>query len=402
MKSLAVSVLLLCACNCTASIDATISDEDECGAFATGKLRTKDIHIDETFQLGDEAPGVHQIAKFSKVNPDTTVQTWIQSSGTNHVGADGLNELVGLVIHNETHFDTSANPGIARGIEIMVDATKTGAGALNSTAAQLNAVGGYAIYSEQGSLRLAGDVDFGPGAVRLGDNVRSITLSSDGTNTPRIVLGWPSGSPPSPDGSSIFMKNNIAGVSVAGTRLALDTTVQAGIRGGFRISRGSGGGLAGNDSGIAVSGGTGFPFLNSAANQFNVYDELGQGIVFGANTSFTPMWKMTPKDHFVNANVSNSAGTGRVPTKSASCDTGGSSSIIGSDFVVRWKMGASATACDITFIQPYTTAIPTCVVTGEGGAGVPTYTVALDKISVSTGVAGATYNAWCFGHLGSQ
>ncbi len=398
MKAIALIALIAC----TNNIDADFGPSSDCMESTAAKLRTKAIHIDDTFQLGDEAPGAHQIAKFSRVNPDTTVQTWIQSSGTDHVGADGLNELVGLVIHNETHFDTSAGPAIARGIEIMVDATKTGANLLNSTAAQLNAVGGYAIYSEQGSMRLAGDVDLGPGAVQLGTNVRTIKMSSDGSNTERIIMGWPSASPPSPTGSQVVMKNSVAAVSVAGVELALDTTVQSGIRGGFRIHRNAGGSLAGNDSGIAVSGGTGFPFVNSAANQFNVYDELGQGIVFGANTSFTPMWKMTPKDHFVNANVSNSASTPRIPAKSASCDTGGSSSIVGSDFVVRWKMGASATACDITFIQPYTTQIPTCVVTGEAGAGVPTYTTALDKISVSVGVAGATYNAWCFGHLGSQ
>lgn len=368
---------------------------------AQGTLRASDLVVDDTMRNGSTPLGAGQKVLFSDPDVDTATQVWISSLSSNHVGQPGNNEMVSLVINNATGFDNTADPGKARGLEIAVSCTDdVGVGCI-STGVQVQS-DGFAWYSTAGSMYHEGAVEFSgtSGTVDLGDNVEGFNLPGTTGTATQQTIGWPNGGTPGNvfSGVGLAVKNAQPGVSVGGVGVALDTTVEATIRGGFIISRGAGGGLAGNNSGIAVSGGTGFPFLDSAANQFNVYAEQGP-IVFGASTAFTPAFRLSQNDHLVAATTSDAGGTPVNPSKSAACDAGGGSAITGNDMAFKLTTGATSTACVVTFIKTYTVA-PVCVVTPEGGIALPTFTTTATTLAMTVNVAGV-YNVMCWGTQGA-
>lgn len=152
--------------------------------------------------------------------------------------------------------------------------------------------------------------------------------------------------------------------------------------------------MSGNTAGIAVAGGTGFPWVASAANEFNLYNQLGTSIFFGANNvSYVPAFKLTPKDHIaVEA-------TG-VPARDAGCDAGTGEALVGTDMAFKLTTGSTSTACTVTFANTWTSA-PICTITREGGTTVPTFTVSATAVTFSVNASSAVYNVICIGVPGS-
>lgn len=371
------------------------------GDVATqGTLHTKDLQVDDTILSGATSLSAGQRVLFSDTSTTTATHVWIDDTSTNHVGQPGNNEAVSLVIHNNTGFDNTADPGKARGVEILVECTDDVGVGCQSTAVQANS-DGFAWHSTAGSMYHEGAVEFTgtSGTVDLGDNVEPFNLPATVGTATQVTVGWPNGGTPGNVlGATIAVRNVDVGVSNAGYGVALDTTTNAGIRGGLVVSRGAGGGTGGNNNGIVTSGGTGFPFLDSAAGQWNVYAEQGP-IVFGASTAFTPAFRLSQNDHLVAATTSDAGGTPVVPAKSAACDAGGGSAITGNDMAFKLTTGATSVACVVTFIKTYTVA-PVCVVTPEGGIVMPTFTTTATTLAMTVNVAGV-YNVMCWGTQGA-
>lgn len=86
-------------------------------------------------------------------------------------------------------------------------------------------------------------------------------------------------------------------------------------------------------------------------------------------------------------------GTGLIPVLST-CGT--APSFTGTDTALRLTTGSAATTCTVTFGVPYV-AIPACVITPQGAAVQPTYTVSITAISMTVDVASTVYNIICMG-----
>lgn len=84
-----------------------------------------------------------------------------------------------------------------------------------------------------------------------------------------------------------------------------------------------------------------------------------------------------------------------VPPVLTTCGT--APSFTGTDTALRLTTGSAATTCTITFGTPYLVQIPACVITPQGAAVQPTYTVSLTAISMTVDVASTVYNIICMG-----
>jgi hypothetical protein len=71
-------------------------------------------------------------------------------------------------------------------------------------------------------------------------------------------------------------------------------------------------------------------------------------------------------------------------------------SFTGSDNALRLTTGSAATTCTVTFGVAFVTA-PACVITPQGAAVQPTYTVSATAISMTVDVASTVYNIVCMG-----
>lgn len=71
-------------------------------------------------------------------------------------------------------------------------------------------------------------------------------------------------------------------------------------------------------------------------------------------------------------------------------------SFTGSDTALRLTTGSAATTCTVTFGVAHTTA-PSCVITPQGAAVQPTYTVSATAIAMTVDVASTVYNIICMG-----
>jgi len=403
-------LVLIAACNCTANIDATFestpSEAEVCEVehveMQTAKLRAKDAVIDDTLQVGPEVPEADtQRAVFSAIDNLTRVMVTIDSdSETNHNSGGGSNQITNLWLKATGGFDTTTQNGVNRALEIIAACSvDAGAGTCEDTAIIANATNGYSWRSETGTMRHDGPVQFGtgvsPSTVTLGANVQPFLLKGTNGTATQIHVGWDSTPGNVNSGTSIAVKNAQAGVSTGGISVALDTSISgaSGVRGGLILTRGANGGLvSGLSSGLVFAGGTGYPFVASAANELTLYDELGAGIVFGAdNTGYTSAFRLTPKNHLV---VDTSTG---APTLT-SCGT--SPTITGNDMAFKLVTGSAATGCTITFKNSYTSA-PICSWTPQGGTTLPTCSAAAGAITCSTAAASTTYNVMCIGVPGS-
>ncbi len=83
-----------------------------------------------------------------------------------------------------------------------------------------------------------------------------------------------------------------------------------------------------------------------------------------------------------------------VPPVLSTCGT--APSLTGSDNALRLTTGSAATTCTVTFGSAHTTA-PACVITPQGAAVQPTYTVSATAISMTVDVASTIYNIICIG-----
>lgn len=435
-KALLISLLSACTFSPSLSVAVdgdAVTDGDPVPA---GTFRTADIVIDHSLQLGVTAP-TSQVAFISKSATTDTTQLWIQSTDTGHVGTGGNNEQIQFVGRNSTTFDTTSIGGHASVVDVVAaGAVSAGANALTNTgvfaSASCDAVaqawllagrepkvstvaresfvemarerelfvakfpemlvdvcnGGsaYSFNSPAGELRNDGTVNFNASArVELGSAVQShvVLEANPTTDVSRISIG----ANPAVNGTAIQTKNTVPSASLTGVQVLLDTTVTAGVRGGFLMTRGAGGDAAGNSAGIVAAGDTTYPFVGSVAGELNVYSEWGQPIVFGAdNVGFTKAFLLTPKNHLAFLNS--------APTVGSNCTNGGSSVATQLTDDAGWiTVGATSTACTVTFSNTKTVK-PACVVTSEAGAAL-SYTVSATAITMGTVTAGATYHYWC-------
>lgn len=90
----------------------------------------------------------------------------------------------------------------------------------------------------------------------------------------------------------------------------------------------------------------------------------------------------------------NSTTRGSAPPVLTTCGT--APAFIGTDTALRLTTGSAATTCTVTFGVPFV-AIPACVITPQGAAVQPTYTVSITAISMTVDVASTVYNIICMG-----
>lgn len=83
-----------------------------------------------------------------------------------------------------------------------------------------------------------------------------------------------------------------------------------------------------------------------------------------------------------------------LPPVLTSCGT--APSFTGSDTALRLTTGSAATTCTVTFGVAHVTA-PSCVITPQGAAVQPTYTVSATAIAMTVDVASTVYNIICMG-----
>lgn len=91
--------------------------------------------------------------------------------------------------------------------------------------------------------------------------------------------------------------------------------------------------------------------------------------------------------------VNTSSRASQLPVLST-CGT--APSFTGNDTAMRLTTGSAATTCTITFGVAYVVA-PACVITPQGAAVQPTYTVSITAISMTVDVASTVYNIICMG-----
>lgn len=83
-----------------------------------------------------------------------------------------------------------------------------------------------------------------------------------------------------------------------------------------------------------------------------------------------------------------------LPPVLSGCGT--APSFTGSDTALRLTTGSAATTCTVTFGVAHVTA-PACVITPQGAAVQPTYTVSATAIAMTVDVASTVYNIVCMG-----
>lgn len=216
-------------------------------------------------QIGPTAPSSSQPVLITRGATTDTAQVWIQSDDTNHVGSLGNNEMIQLVLRNNTTFDTTAGSGHASAIDIVVNGTiaaganplenigiaiaghVTGAGVSNFAIKSTDTV---AIVQHDGPTALGGPS--GTSVVGLGNAVKRFTVldASPTTITPQLDIGVVA----PVDGYNMHVKNTATGVSAMGIALQGDTAVTAAVAPQIVLYRNAGGlgsqfGIIGMDNG---------------------------------------------------------------------------------------------------------------------------------------------------------
>lgn len=290
------------------------------GGFVGGDVT---VNSPGKVQVGATAPSASQGMFFSRGSATDTTMEWNEptSSANGHVGTGGNNEFVNFVCRNHVTYDTTTNSAHSSCFDIAVDSTiSAGAGTLENIGIAISghgtggSVSNYSIKSTDTNATFENDgptVLGGPGqtsAVTLGNNVQRFTVPGTSSVVGEVDIG----AQISTDGLALHTINTVTTSATSGIGVALNTTVNAGIRGGLLISREAGGIGSGNSAGVVVSGGAGFPFTTSAANELNIYSELGAPIVFGANAGFTKGMIFDTSDNLtVNGTVTIATGTGQ-------------------------------------------------------------------------------------------
>ncbi len=142
--------------------------------------------------------------------------------------------------------------------------------------------------------------------VTLGDNVATFKVP-----TGQIDVGGSTS-----DGSQIHVKNTNAGAATSGITIGLDTTVNAGQRGGLFIYRGAGGGFGGaNEAGFAFSAGSDF-ITGIAAGDLAIFNTTAsKRICFSSDSGFSMGAALDNAGEFIATRLrvgSPSGGTGAI------------------------------------------------------------------------------------------
>lgn len=232
----------------TAAVGFSIHD-DRANATIASTFRTTNLAVDHSatfgssgsgqIQIGTVAPDPsQQVVLLTQSSATTQAQLWIQEDDTGHTGNAGNNEAIEIVMRNNTEFDlpTGSDTANASGVDIVVAGTHTGSGVLACTAVRANAAcdagtSNYSFYGEHGAMRQFDSVSFGPGDVGLGSNVDNFEVPGSSSTVARIGIG----TLPSVDGTQLQTKNTVAASALAGLNVALDTTLNAAVRGGLVI-----------------------------------------------------------------------------------------------------------------------------------------------------------------------
>lgn len=293
-------------------------------------------------------------------------------------------DLDSILIHNSGTFDTTAASRTATGLRIIVDPTESaGANLLNNLGLYLDVNNGdtnVAIWSHHGTNRFDETV--------LAEDMQasSLALSNAG---PATVLSV---------NTNKFTVDDLGQATATGLMTLSNTTESLWTEGRTYL----GGNVKGDT--VYVSGGsinfgyeqnaTDHLFLNftgyhggfAQARDLRVSDGMGDQI-----------WTIEGESgHEVYTGEGHTA-----PTKSASCDTGGGSSITGTDNLFRVITGTGSTACTITFGHTWGTA-PVCTVYPQGTAILPTGAPTATTLAWTTSAASTTYDVRCGGLPGSQ
>jgi hypothetical protein len=263
----------------------------------------------------------------------------------------------------------------------------------------------YSFYSDNGTLRnigpatlgastIAGITDTGAltmsgnGAVTLGNNVAAFQVPAG-----PVTIGQAS---TVSDGTQLQTKNTNAGNSIGGMDVGLDTTVNAGARGGYFVYRGAGGGFGGSSEvGMVLAGGTNDFIVGASAGDMGVFNTtVGKSILFSADGStFKAQMALDSTGNLKMLNVGHLRAQGNAVTlTNATCNSTSCNDIAGT-------VTTSSTTMTITFASTYTGADDaTCVIEPRGAATLPTCTTSATAITCTTVATATKYHYLCIGH----
>jgi len=430
--AVALAALLLASSFMLAARSTTQNAGAASSAAILGTIRTENIVVDNAMSVGGDISACVNVLGGCIGKPRFTFDPQL---GETNIEAEGVTDNVFRSLHNilkdmsgatasqqlvqsiiSGTVDTTAGDINVWAGEYGVQVTKSAGGnALRNIAILIHATGGdenLAIESTAGdwfqndaassiinngelhshSFEILnsnpGTVDFtNATSVTLGNQVQPFQIPGTTSLNPTISLGGAAG-----NGEQLIIKNTVTGAfgSLNGVGIGLDTTVDAGARGGIIIHRGAGGNFGGSDA-KALWVSSGGDVSSQAAGDLVVFQqETGKSIWFvtgGTGTNRTPLVLKAPSSHWL------ADGPTVVPS---SCGTG--PTIAGPDTSFRISSGVSGTGtCTLTFANTYTS-VPSCVVFPEGGAAIPTCTISATAITCSAGIVDATtYNWHCIG-----
>lgn len=130
------------------------------------------------------------------------------------------------------------------------------------------------------------------GEVRLGNNVKPYCIVPDTDIDERSWLGIGVTSLVGDGlGTQLQIKNTNTSAGGGGIHVMLDTTVNAGARGGLFITRGAGGSPTGNGGGVWMANTNDSPIGGAVANDLCFFNQNGGRALFGAKSTST--WQYT-------------------------------------------------------------------------------------------------------------
>ena len=349
-------------------------------------------------QVGPTAIAADQQVLVTDGAPTLTGQVWFQTDDAGHVGTGGNNEEINVVIRNNTAFDTTANAGHASGIDVIADATIGVPGnALTNTAIAANAScpgGGsctaFDYNSQFGIMRHDGPINFDSSPdVQLGVFVENFSVVPQAplATTPQVDIGKAF----STDGYNLHTINTATGVANGGLFVQLDPTPDSGIRGGLTVDRNAS--ATANNAGIIIAGGSGDPWIDSNANEWSMYSEIGP-IKFGTDQSFTSA------DVYLSVNGHWVQDVSRGPPSVDGVCSAAGTTIVGNDNGFQVTTGGASTSCTFTFAKTWTL-LPLCSITPVGQPVVPTCTPTATTVVCPTMLGSQVYTFSCQGRPGA-
>lgn len=419
---LALSMFTCVACLVTGPTDNVASK-------ATGTFRTTNLIVDDTTKIGGIIDACTTPTSGCSGKPNfeftpTTGHAQVIGTGANFGTIRALfdaketldgtatvpQQLVQFILDGASTASSGSNFGLestvnvtnssgARNIAFLVGAQGSTAGNVaiessNGDWLQEDAVAtftnsGHSILHDLTAPVSAGIYNFSQSSsVVLGNNVAApVLMPGDSVQGPLLGLGQASAS-----GEQLVTRNTVTGAfgTRGGIAIGLDTTVDAGARGGVSITRAAGGGFGTSEKGLWVSYGNDTTTYQTANDMIMRNDEVNKSIFFvtgGTGQAHTPLTLRGASAHW------NADGPAVTPF---SCGTG--ASITGTDAAFRITAGTTTGGgCTAIFATDYATAPPSCIIYPENGT-LPVCQVFSSAIICASGIAdGAIYNVHCIG-----